>query len=87
MSETTAPAVLELENLRRTVADVLDVEETELTDEADFVNDLGVDSLMALEVMVVLEKKYGVKLGESELKEVTCLRKAYDLLDAKLTAA
>ncbi|MFF2195447.1 acyl carrier protein [Streptomyces sp. NPDC058157] len=87
MSETTAPAVLELENLRRTVADVLDVEEAELTDEADFVNDLGVDSLMALEVMVVLEKKYGVKLGESELKEVTCLRKAYDLLDAKLTAA
>ncbi|MEU3402838.1 acyl carrier protein [Streptomyces sp. NPDC006670] len=87
MSETTAPAVLELENLRRTVADVLDVEEAELTDEADFVNDLGVDSLMALEVMVVLEKKYAVKLGESELKEVTCLRKAYDLLDAKLTAA
>ncbi|MFD3875219.1 acyl carrier protein [Streptomyces sp. NPDC058623] len=87
MSDTTTPAVLELESLRRTVADVLDVEESELTDEADFVNDLGVDSLMALEVMVVLEKKYGVKLGEAELKEVTCLRKAYDLLDAKLRAA
>ncbi|QNP64493.1 acyl carrier protein [Streptomyces genisteinicus] len=86
MSDTTA-AVLEKEDLRRTVADVLDVEEAELTDEAHFVDDLGVDSLMALEVMVVLEKKYAVKLDESELKEVVCLQKAYDLLDAKLRAA
>ncbi|ORT59085.1 acyl carrier protein [Streptomyces sp. CB03238] len=86
MADTTTHTVLEKENLRQTVADVLDVEVAELTDEAHFVTDLGVDSLMALEVMVVLEKKYGVKLGESELKEVTCLQKAYDLLDAKLAA-
>ncbi|MFB7668833.1 acyl carrier protein [Kitasatospora sp. NPDC056138] len=86
MSETAAIA-LDKEDLRRTVADVLDVDEAELTDEADFVENLGVDSLMALEVMVVLEKKYSVKLGESELKEVTCLQKAYDLLAAKLQDA
>ncbi|KJK59490.1 acyl carrier protein [Saccharothrix sp. ST-888] len=86
MSETAATA-LDKEDLRRTVADVLDVDEAELTDEADFVENLGVDSLMALEVMVVLEKKYSVKLGESELKEVTCLQKAYDLLAAKLQDA
>ncbi|RPK88785.1 MULTISPECIES: phosphopantetheine-binding protein [Streptomyces] len=83
MSNNTA-VVLDKEDLRSTVADVLDVNESELTDEAAFVGDLGVDSLMALEVMVVLEKKYSVKLGESELKEVTCLQKAYDLLAAKL---
>ncbi|MFF5789755.1 acyl carrier protein [Streptomyces sp. NPDC012693] len=86
MSDTTA-AVLEKEDLRRTVADVLDVEEAELTDQAHFVDDLGVDSLMALEVMVVLEKKYAVKLDESELKEVVCLQKAHDLLASKLQDA
>ncbi|WP_340557485.1 acyl carrier protein [Streptomyces sp. GSL17-111] len=84
MSEITQ--ALDLEDLRTTVADVLDVEEKELTDDAHFVETLGVDSLMALEVMVVLEKKYGVKLREEELKEVTSLRKAYDLLSAKLEA-
>ncbi|MFD3907230.1 acyl carrier protein [Streptomyces sp. CB04723] len=83
MTNNTA-AGLEKEDLRSTVADVLDVSESELTDDAQFVGDLGVDSLMALEVMVVLEKKYGVKLGESELKEVTCLQRAYDLLATKL---
>lgn len=86
MSNSPATA-LEMEDLRRTVAEVLDVDETSVTDDAEFIDDLGVDSLMALEVMVVLEKKYGVKLGESELREVTCLRKAHDLLSDKLKVA
>ncbi|GAA1354204.1 acyl carrier protein [Saccharothrix algeriensis] len=78
---------LEREDLRATVADVLDVDVEEVTDDVDFIEDLGVDSLMALEVMVVLEKKYGVKIAESELREVTNLKKAYDLLTEKLKAA
>lgn len=81
---TDTAAALDLEELRAFVADVLDVEEEEVTDDADFVKELGVDSLMALEVMVVLEKKYSVKLQEQEMKEITCLRKVYDLLASKL---
>lgn len=80
-------ALLDKEDLRGTVADVLDVEEASVTDDALFVDDLGVDSLMALEVMVVLEKKYGVKLTEEELREVSCLQKAHDLIAEKLKAA
>ncbi|MDT3399156.1 acyl carrier protein [Streptomyces sp. B1866] len=82
MAEVTA--ALDLEDLRAFVADVLDVDVEEVTDDADFVETLGVDSLMALEVMVVLEKKYAVKLHEQEIKQVTCLRKVYELLAAKL---
>lgn len=79
-----ATAALDLEELRGFVAEVLDVEEEEVTDEADFVKDLGVDSLMALEVMVELEKKYAVKLEEREMKSITTLRKVHDLLASKL---
>lgn len=77
-------AVLDKEQLRATIADVLDVEVAAVTDDANFIKDLEVDSLMALEVMVVLEKRYRVKLAESELKEITCLQRAYDLLGEKL---
>lgn len=77
-------ATLEREDLRQTVAEVLDIDDEDLTDDAHFIEDLEVDSLMALEVMVVLERKYGVKLEESELKQVITLEKAYSLLDAKL---
>jgi acyl carrier protein len=71
---------LDKEELRATIAETLDVEVAELTDDADFMTDLDVDSLMALEVMVVLERRYQVKLDESMLGEITCLQKAYDLL-------
>ena len=79
--------VLEKEELRATIADILDVEVADVTDEAHFMQDLEVDSLMALEVMVALEKKYQVKIKESQLREITCLSKAYDLLVDKLGAA
>ncbi|MFD5201867.1 acyl carrier protein [Streptomyces sp. NPDC058375] len=81
------PTVLDKEELRAVVAQVLDVEPSEVTDDASFVDDLEVDSLMALEVVVVLEKRYGVKLPESELKRIVTLRSAYDLLLGKLDAA
>ncbi|AQW51050.1 acyl carrier protein [Streptomyces violaceusniger] len=79
-----AIAALDMDELRTFVADVLDVDEEDVTDDADFVKTLGVDSLMALEVMVVLEKKYSVKLEEREMKDITTLRKVHDLLASKL---
>ncbi|MFD0025487.1 acyl carrier protein [Streptomyces sp. NPDC058382] len=79
--------MLDKEELRALVAQVLDVDVSEITDDAKFVDDLEVDSLMALEVVVVLEKKYGIKLPESELKRIVTLQSAYDLLLGKLDAA
>lgn len=72
-----------LNELRSIIADVLDIEEEKITEDADFVKDLDVDSLMALEVMVSLEKKYQIKLSEKELRQITCLRNVYELLKAK----
>jgi acyl carrier protein len=75
---------IDREELRAVVAEVIDVETAEVLDDAGFVDDLGVDSLMALEIVVVLEKKYGVKLGEAELKKISTLRAAHDVMLAKL---
>lgn len=79
-------AEIDRDELRGLVAEVLDVEEESVTDGAHFTEDLGVDSLMALEVMVVLEKAYQVKLDESQLKEMTSLAQVYDLLAGAVAA-
>ncbi|MFJ4283633.1 acyl carrier protein [Streptomyces massasporeus] len=79
--------MLDKEELRALVAQVLDVDVTEVTDDARFVDDLEVDSLMALEVVVILEKKYGIKLSESQLKRIVTLQSAYELLLSELDAA
>jgi acyl carrier protein len=72
-----------VEELRKLVAEVLDRNEDTIGYDTHFLNDLGVDSLMALEVLVTLESRYGVKLGEDELKHLTCLRNVHELLRAK----
>lgn len=80
---TSAAETTTIDELRKTVAGVLDVEEAMVTDDARFVEDLGVDSLMALEVMVVLEKRYGIKLTEKELGQIKCLRSVHELVNSK----
>lgn len=72
------------EELRDLVAGVLDVESSAVTDDADFVKDLNVDSLMALEVMVALEKKYKIELDEEELKNIASFAQVRNLVSAKV---
>lgn len=75
---------IDREELRVLVAETLDLDVAEVTDTADFVNELDVDSLMALEVMVVLERRYSVRLDEKRLAEITSLDNALRLLTEAL---
>lgn len=77
---------LDKEELRAVVADVLDVDVERVADDTSFTDDLEVDSLMALEVVVVLEKRFGVRLPESDLKKITCLDRAYEVVAARMAA-
>jgi acyl carrier protein len=73
----------EYAELRGMIAGILDVDDELVTGQAHFINDLGVDSLMALEVMVGLEKRYQIKVSEDELRQISCLDNVYELLKAK----
>ncbi|MDQ1026954.1 acyl carrier protein [Streptomyces umbrinus] len=84
MPESVTVPVLDKEQLRDLVADVLDLDVAEVTDDAHFMDDLDVDSLMALEITVRLEKEYGVRLAEAELASITSLQGTYRLLERKL---
>jgi acyl carrier protein len=75
---------LDREELRTLVADALDLPIEEVTDDASFVTDLDVDSLTAMEVMVRIEKRYGVKLEDDDFAQLRSLGSAYDLLTIKL---
>lgn len=69
--------------LRKLLAEVLDIEAEEIKPDSHFMNDLEVDSLMALEVLVRLEKEYKVKIPEERLPSITSLQNVYDLLKEK----
>lgn len=70
--------------LRELVADVLDIDPAAITDEAHFIEDLGVDSLLALEIAVTLERRYGIKIESNEIVGVVRIDDIINLLDRKL---
>ncbi|SBW22632.1 MULTISPECIES: acyl carrier protein [Protofrankia] len=72
------------EELRGLVADALERSPAEVTDDADFISELDLDSLMALEIVVRVEKRYRIKVKDEEFTSITSLNGVYDLLTAKL---
>jgi acyl carrier protein len=70
--------------IRQIISRVLEVEPEKITDEAHFVKDLHADSLMALEILVALEKEYQVKLSEDKLQSMLTLKEAVELMQGLL---
>ncbi|KES03008.1 polyketide-8 synthase acyl carrier protein [Streptomyces toyocaensis] len=79
-----AVAGLDREHLRHLLAETIDADVADVGDDTDFVHTLGVDSLMALEVVVVLERTYGIKFTEAEMSTVRTLDSAYETVRGKL---
>lgn len=82
---TSASQTLDPEELRSFVADVLDLDPDVLTDDANFVSELGLDSLKALEVTVALERKYQIKISEDEVRDITSFGDVRDMVSTKLS--
>jgi acyl carrier protein len=56
--------------VKKLIAEVTEREPEEITDTALFADDLGVDSLMAMEVMVAVDKKYKINIPEDEFAKI-----------------
>ncbi len=69
------------EALRGIVAEVSEIDE--IPDETSFA-DLGIDSMMAIEIVADVEREYGIKIEEEELAELTNLNAVYAKVQEKL---
>ena len=56
--------------IKRLVANVTEREPDEIPDGAHYMDELGVDSLMAMEVMVAVDKKYKINIPEDEFATI-----------------
>ncbi|MET7294784.1 acyl carrier protein [Streptomyces griseoloalbus] len=80
----SAETTLDVSELRELVADTLDVELSALTDDILLIEELGVDSVVALELAVTLEQRYGIRIPEEELGTVRTFPDVHGLLNRKL---
>jgi acyl carrier protein len=68
------------EDLRAMVAEILEIEPDTIDGDAGFVKDLGMDSMMALEILAGIEKKYRIVVPEDSLPKFTTLNKTVDII-------
>jgi acyl carrier protein len=58
----------------------LGADESALSDNASFSNDLGLDSLDVLETFMELEKQFGIKISDEEAEKLTTVGSVIDYI-------
>lgn len=58
------------ERVIQIVVDKLGVEQSEVTNEASFANDLGADSLDTVELIMEFEKEFGIQIPEEQAEKI-----------------
>jgi acyl carrier protein len=66
------------EELKTLISDITEVPEEKLLPDADFIDDLQVDSLKAIEIVAAVEKKYRVVIPEQDIPKLRNLAKITD---------
>lgn len=61
------------------IADIIEADAKKLDRNANLVEDLGMDSMMALEILAAIEKKYKIKLPEEDLPKITSVSRAIEM--------
>lgn len=72
------------QDIRELVAEILESEPQEIGIDARFVKDLGMDSMMALELLAAVEKKYRIVIPEDALPKFTDLRTTVTIVEGIL---
>ena len=66
------------------IVDKLGVEESEVTETANFTNDLGADSLDTVELLMEFDKVFGIKIPDEETSNIATVKDAIDKVAEKL---
>jgi acyl carrier protein len=67
--------------IKRLIANVTEREPDEIPDTAHFMDELGVDSLMAMEVMIAVDKKFKIDIPEEEFNKATNVNESVAMVE------
>ncbi|MBQ1178885.1 MAG: acyl carrier protein [Bacteroidaceae bacterium] len=62
------------------IVDKLGVDESEVTPTASFTNDLGADSLDTVELIMELEKEFGMSIPDDQAEKIATVQDAVDYI-------
>ena len=69
------------DKVKEVIIDKLGVEESAITEEAHFVNDLGADSLDTVELIMEFEEEFGIEIPDEDAEKITNVSSAIKYID------
>ena len=72
-----------LDKVKEVVMDKLGVEESQITETAHFMDDLGADSLDTVELIMQLEEEFGIEIPDEDAEKITTVGAAVEYIDSK----
>lgn len=72
-----------LEKIIAAIAEQLDLDETEITAESRFKEDLGADSLDLFELVMNLEEEYGIEIPSEELEKIVTVNDVVEYMRSR----
>ncbi len=69
--------------VKELICETLEVEENEISDDTHFVDDLGIDSILIIELKTLFEEKYSIAIDKDDLNELTSLAAVMNYLSTK----
>ena len=70
------------ERVKKIIVEQLGVDESEVKNEASFVDDLGADSLDTVELVMALEEEFDTEIPDEEAEKITTVQAAIDYVVA-----
>ena len=71
--------------VKKMVADHLGIDESKVMDEANFIDDLGADSLDTVELVMAFEEEFGSEISDSEAEKILTVGDAIKFIESKST--
>ncbi|MBF0425159.1 MAG: acyl carrier protein [Magnetococcales bacterium] len=68
----------------KTVIEQLGVDANMVTEESNFVDDLGADSLDTVELVMALEEEFGCEIPDEDAEKITTVKQAIEYIKARL---
>ncbi len=75
---------VDFEKIKKIIIDQLGVEDSEVTLDASFVDDLGADSLDTVELVMALEEEIGIEIPDEDAEKIVTVNDVMEYIGSKL---
>lgn len=73
------------DKVKEIIIDKLGAEESKITMDAKFIDDLGADSLDTVELIMQFEEEFNIEIPDEDAEGLTTVKQAVDYIDGKLS--